>query len=61
MERQESIPMFSNDLIRLMQEEREREIEANLRVRRLIGARRPFIHWRPRRRPTRGGPGVREL
>ena len=39
--------MISQDLMRLMQQEREREVEAELRVRRLLGARRPFIRWRP--------------
>jgi hypothetical protein len=41
--------MISQEQIRLMQEEREREIEAELRIRRLLGARRPFIRWLPHR------------
>ena len=59
MERQEPETMFSQDLIRLMQEEREREIEADLRVRRLLGGRRPFIRWQAARRPSEGGNGRR--
>jgi hypothetical protein len=47
--------MFSQDLIRIMQEEREREVEADLRVRRLLGGRRPFIRWQAPRRPSEGG------
>ncbi len=50
--------MISQDLMRLIQEEREREVEADLRMRRLLGGRHPFIHWRPCRRPVgaeRGG------
>jgi hypothetical protein len=39
--------MINEDLIRAMRDEREREIEAQLRVRRLLGVRRPFIRWRP--------------
>ena len=39
--------MISQDLIRLMQEERERQVQRELRVRRLLGPRRPFISWRP--------------
>jgi hypothetical protein len=39
--------MISQDLIRLMQEERERQVQRELRVRRLLGPRRPFIRWRP--------------
>ena len=50
--------MISQDLMRLMQDEREREVEADLRVRRLLGGRRPFIHWRPRRRPLGGDLGA---
>jgi hypothetical protein len=41
--------MISQEQIRLMQEEREREVEAELRVRRLLGTRRPFIRWLPHR------------
>jgi hypothetical protein len=59
MERQAPKTMFSQDLIRLMQAEREREIEADLRVRRLLGGRRPFIRWQPARRPSDGGNGRR--
>lgn len=51
--------MISQDLIRIIQEEREREVEADLRVRRLLGGRRPFIHWRPRRRPVGADQGGR--
>jgi hypothetical protein len=51
--------MISQDLMRVMQEEREREVEADLRIRRLLGGRRPFIHWRPRRRPLGGDSGGR--
>ena len=50
--------MISQDLMRLMQDEREREVEADLRVRRLLGGRRPLIHWRPRRRPLGGDSGA---
>ena len=39
--------MISQDLIRLMHEERERQVERELRVRRLLGPRRPFIRWQP--------------
>ena len=41
--------MFSHDLIRTYIDEREREVEAALRVRRLLGDRRAMIRWRPRR------------
>ncbi len=52
--------MISQDLMRIIQEDREREVEADLRVRRLLGGRRPFIHWRPRRRHLGGDTGGRE-
>ena len=35
------------------------EVEADLRVRRLLGGRRPFIRWQPARRPSDGGNGRR--
>ena len=60
MEGRSVYPMISEDLIRLMHEERERQIEVDLRVRRLLGGRRAFIHWRPRRRPLHGDPGLRD-
>jgi hypothetical protein len=37
--------MFSDHLIYLIQEEREREVEAQLRVRRLLGNRRAVVRW----------------
>ena len=37
--------MFSDHLIQFIQEEREREVEAQLRVRRLLGNRRPLVRW----------------
>ena len=51
--------MMSQDMMRLMQQEREREIEAELRVRRLLGVRRPFIRWRPQGGRAYGQPGQR--
>jgi hypothetical protein len=43
--------MFNQNLMQVIQQEREREIESRLRVRRLLGGRRPFIRWRqPRAR-----------
>ena len=59
MQKQEAGAMFSQDLIGIMQAEREREIEADLRVRRLLGRRRPFIRWQAFRRPSDGGNGRR--
>jgi hypothetical protein len=56
---QERVPMISQDFMRIMQEEREREVKAHLRVRRLLGGGRPLIHWRPRRRPLGGDSGGR--
>lgn len=41
--------MFSEDLIRYLLEERERQIDAQLRVRRLLGDRRPEARWLGRR------------
>lgn len=40
--------MLSHELLRIIAEEREREIQARLRVRRLLGPPRPGIRWRHR-------------
>jgi hypothetical protein len=50
------IHMFSEDLIRYLLDEREREIDAQLRVRRLLGGRRPEARWLGRR-SRRSGEG----
>jgi hypothetical protein len=42
--------MFHDELYQVLIDEREREVEAELRVRRLLGGRRPAIRW-PRGRP----------
>lgn len=41
--------MFDENLMRIMQAEREREIEARLRVHKLLSGRRPFIRRLERR------------
>ena len=40
--------MFTDEMLRLVKEEREREMLANQRVRRALGARRPWIRWHHR-------------
>jgi hypothetical protein len=53
--------MFHDELYQVLIDEREREVEAELRVRRLLGGRRPAIRWpcgrphliRGRERPNR--------
>jgi hypothetical protein len=40
--------MFTDEMLRLIAEEREREVRAALRVRRLLGPRRPWIRWHHR-------------
>lgn len=39
--------MFDENLMRIMQAEREREVEARLRIQKLLPGRRPFIRGRP--------------
>ena len=53
--------MISQDTMRLMQEEREREVQADLRVRQLLGGRRPLIRWQPSRRSNDGSVEKRGL
>lgn len=45
--------MHSPDLFRVMIDERERQIQAHLRVRRLLGSRRPAIRWHRSLQPPR--------
>jgi hypothetical protein len=46
--------MFTEDLIRYLQDAREREVEAQLHLRQLLRGRRPELRWlRPRRRAER--------
>jgi hypothetical protein len=37
--------MLSEYVMRVLQEERDREIDAGLRARRLLTGRRPFFRW----------------
>jgi hypothetical protein len=40
--------MFTDEMLRLIAEEREREIQAHLRARGLLGPRRSRVRWRHR-------------
>lgn len=40
--------MISQEMLRLIAEEREREVQAQVRVRRMLGPRRPQIRWHHR-------------
>jgi hypothetical protein len=40
--------MISQEMFRLIAEEREREVQAQMRVRRLLARRRPTIRWHHR-------------
>jgi len=40
--------MISQEMLRLIAEEREREVQAQIRVRRLLAPRRPAIRWHHR-------------
>ena len=40
--------MISQEMFRLIAEEREREVQAQIRVRRLLTPRRPAIRWHHR-------------
>jgi hypothetical protein len=40
--------MISHEMLRLIAEEREREVQAQVRVRRLLAPRRPAIRWHHR-------------
>jgi hypothetical protein len=51
--------MLNEDLIRSLQEEREREIEARLRVRRFLPVRRPVGRWLHSLRSARRREAVR--
>lgn len=37
--------MISQEMLRLIAEEREREVQAQVRIRRLLEPRRPAIRW----------------
>jgi hypothetical protein len=50
--------MHSPGLLRVIIEEREREIQTRVRVRRLLGSRRPAIRWHAQMpRPLPGSEG----
>jgi len=51
------IPVFSYDMLRVIADEREREIQAELRRRKLFA--KPFIPMRWHHRPTRRRPEAR--
>lgn len=40
--------MISQEMLRVIVEEREREVQAQVRVRRLLAPRRPAIRWHHR-------------
>jgi hypothetical protein len=40
--------MISQEMLRLIAEEREREVQAQVRVRRLLAPHRPAIRWHHR-------------
>ena len=44
--------MISQEMFRLIAEEREREVQAQIRVRRLLAPRRPAIRWHHRDRQS---------
>lgn len=50
--------MISTELLRILSIDREREIEANLRVRALLGRRRPARDAAPGRSSRRPDPAV---
>jgi hypothetical protein len=45
--------MITDEILRLITEEREREVQAQLRVRRLLGPRRSWIRWHHRNSQSR--------
>lgn len=46
--------MISQEMFRLIAEEREREVRAQMRVRRLLAPRQPAIRWHHRDRQPSG-------
>jgi hypothetical protein len=46
--------MISQEMLRLIAEEREREVQAHVRVRRLLAPRRPAIRWHHREHQPSG-------
>ncbi|MGH2455873.1 MAG: hypothetical protein ACRDHD_06410 [Candidatus Limnocylindria bacterium] len=44
--------MLPYDTLRLIADEREREIQARIRIHRLLGGRRSAIRWHLRGRPS---------
>jgi hypothetical protein len=51
--------VLTDEFLRVMLSDRERQIEERIRVRRLIGPKHPTIRWRSGRRQV-GRPDARE-
>jgi hypothetical protein len=45
--------MLSHDVLRLIADEREREIQERIRIHRLLGGRRSAVRWHLRGQPAR--------